>query len=234
MDTTTPIIKRLVIICLLVFIAIISCSCGAETPLVIHANTEGNSLQNLDNEGLVAMQEDYLYYYRESPSEGLYRSKRDGSGTVKLIDGTVSDINVVGDTLYYVKYEFVSKTSAEVKDLYRFQLFCADLDGKNEKKLIEDCKKSYVTADSIYYLHEIDYIAYRYDKKPIPDNYDYLYRYDLKTKKSELLVDRQVNAYRISGNELYYTVSDSNRIISHRLDERGKRKAGRCIPPGRG
>lgn len=234
MNTTTPIIKRLVIICLLVFIAITACSCGAETPLVIHSNTEGNSLQNIDNEGFVAMQEDYLYYYRESPSKGLYRSKLDGSGTVKLTDGFVSNINVVGDTLYYVKDEFVSKTSEEIKDLYRFQLYCADLNGSNEKKLIEDCTTVYVTGDCIYYLYEIDYIAYRYDNKPIPNNYHYLYRYDLKTQKNELLVDRQLDTYRISGNELYYTVSDSNRIYHTALMNAAKEKPDVVYRPEEG
>ena len=65
-----------------------------------HANTYGNSSNNLfSNDGQIAKQDQWLYYSREKV---LYKVKTDGSAhqIVAEFSGAVSGINVVGDWIY--------------------------------------------------------------------------------------------------------------------------------------
>lgn len=177
------------------------------------ANVVGNNLNNIQNDGYMAVQNEYMYFYQNSPHQGLYRSKVDGSEKVKLLDGITRSINVVGDKLYFVKDEFVKKTTEEIKDLYKFNLYSSNLDGSGETKLIENCGSAYVTSDYIYYMYEVDLIAYTYDGEPVPNNQGYLYRFDLRTSEFELLVAETVHDFWVENDVLYYTGTNQDSVL---------------------
>ena len=189
------------------------CSCKSEIA-VTNKNTVGNSLENIDADGFMAIQDDYMFFYQVSPNEGLYRSKLDGSDKTKLDSGFISDINVIDDKIYYIKTEFVRNIQEEVIDLYSYSLYSIDINGKDETKLIENCSQVYTTSDYIYYLFEIDRIAYKYDKKPIPENQNYLYRYNIKDKTTELIVDKHIHSYRIDNDNVLFVTNEQDKIYS--------------------
>ncbi|MGN0499677.1 MAG: DUF5050 domain-containing protein [Ruminococcus sp.] len=171
-------------------------------------------MDNIDSMGFMAIQDDYMFFYQKSPNQGLYRSKIDSSDKTKLASGFIHDINVIGNKIYYVKEEFVSKTTSDLKDLYSFCLYSIDIDGNNENKLIEDCNKVYVTPQYIYYLFEIDRIAYKYNEMSVPYNQNYLYRYSIENKTSELIVSDHVNTYRVHNDDILFTDYNQDIIYS--------------------
>lgn len=178
-----------------------------------NANLIGNNLDNIHNGGYMAIQDDYMYFYQISPNQGLYRSKIDGNEKIKLLDGITRSINVVGDKIYFIKDEFVKKTTEEIKDLYQYNLYSSNLDGSDETKLIENCGSAFVTSDYIYYTNEVDSIAYKYDGKPVPDNQGYLYRFDLHTSTSEVLIAEAVSEFWVKNDKLYYTGANQDCIF---------------------
>ena len=178
-----------------------------------NANLIGNNLDNIHNDGYMAIQNDYMYFYQSTPNKGLYRSKIDGHEKIKLLDGITRSINVVGDKIYFVKDEFVKKTKEEIKDLYQNNLYSANLDGSDETKLIENCGSAFATSDYIYYTYEVDSIAYKYDGKSVPDNQGYLYRFDLHTSTSELLIAEVVYEFWVKNDKLYYIGANQDSIF---------------------
>lgn len=208
-------------ICVLLCVSFILLCCGCQngrqsagTPdSVANANVTGNTPENIRNGGYMAVQGNELFFYESAPDEGLYRSKTDGSDKIKIQNGMVRSINIVGEKIYYVKDEFVRKTSEEVKDLYAFNLYSSGLDGSDETKLIENCGSAFVTSDYIYYTNEVDSIAYKYDGKPVPDNQGYLYRYDLHKAATELLVTDSVIDFWVENDELYYLDTEQAAVL---------------------
>ena len=185
---------------------------NAQTRKHYNVNVQGTSFDNMKYYGFMGIEVNKFYYYQESPNEGLYVSNFDGTGKIKLIDGLVHDINFVGDKFYYVKDEFVSKTKSDLKDLYTFNLYLYNSYTGKTEKLIENCGQIYVTDKYIYYLYDVDTIAYNYDEKHIPDNQSYLYRYNINDKKSELIVNEPVCDYLIINDKVLYTKSNQDYI----------------------
>jgi len=61
-------------------------------------NTIGNTSGNLANDGKAALKGEWIYYLGK---DGLYKIKTDGTGKAKLSDDFATEINVVGDWIYY-------------------------------------------------------------------------------------------------------------------------------------
>lgn len=213
------VIIKIISLLFCVVLAVSLCACNnisvrEKTLSFENSNTVGNSLDNIDKGGYLASQDDYLFYYLESSAAGLYCSKTDGTEKQKLAEGNISCINVVDDKIYYVKDEYVSNPSEQIENLHTFNLYSMDLNSKIETQLIENCGHAYVDTNCIYYLFTIDMIEYRNRNLFIPENQTYLYRYDIKTSNSELLVPEKVVSYRIVNDKIYYMTSEQEAIYS--------------------
>jgi hypothetical protein len=68
----------------------------------------GNTINNLNNQGYLAVQNDWIYFANPSDSMGLYKMKLDGSEKQKLIKNAnfpTAYINVIGNQIYYLANE---------------------------------------------------------------------------------------------------------------------------------
>jgi exo-beta-1,3-glucanase (GH17 family) len=63
-------------------------------------NTNGN-LSGISSGGNVAKQGDWIYIRNLKDKLGLYKMRADGSESIKLADGWVSFINIIGDWVYF-------------------------------------------------------------------------------------------------------------------------------------
>ena len=63
-------------------------------------NTVGNTAGNINNEGLVTKQGDWLFYCQHNYN-GIYKVKADGTEKQRLSEDWPSHINVVGEWIYY-------------------------------------------------------------------------------------------------------------------------------------
>lgn len=70
---------------------------------------------------------DYLYVIGEYPTRGLYKVKKDGSSSVKMIDEQLSYLNVIGEWIYFIIYDdgiYKMKTDGtEKQKLYSGDVF---------------------------------------------------------------------------------------------------------------
>ncbi|MDP4146319.1 MAG: DUF5050 domain-containing protein [Bacillota bacterium] len=64
-------------------------------------NDSGNSGNNLMNRGLATEQGDWLYFTNKSGFNSLYKVRKDGTSMTKLYDGYISNLNVVGEWIYF-------------------------------------------------------------------------------------------------------------------------------------
>ncbi len=75
-------------------------------------NYRGNSTGNLKNDGLAAIQGNWIYY---SGNDGIYKMKKDGSGIKKICDDKAEYINIKGDWIYYRKSYYNNNSLYKVK-----------------------------------------------------------------------------------------------------------------------
>lgn len=65
-------------------------------------NTLGNTTGNISNNSIVCQQGDWLYFRNDDDNKTLYKCKTDGSMIQQVVnDPGVSNINVVGEWIYY-------------------------------------------------------------------------------------------------------------------------------------
>ena len=211
--------RNFICVAVMILTILVTVACEKDENIVVkNKNSEGNNMENIINYGYLAMQDEYQYFYQETGSQGLYRSKTDGSGKVKLDSGFIHDINVVGDKIYYIIEKYIGKTSEEIKDLYEFSLYSIDINGKNKSLVEKNCGMVIAQSDYLYYVYEVDSIAYMYDDKKLPDNDRYLYRYNIKTENKELLINEKVGLYKIYGDSIYFTKFGSGKEEIYKLN----------------
>ena len=87
----------------------------------------GNSMDNLNNGGIAAVQNNWVYY---SNSEGLYRMNTKDGQSKKIADGFYRNLNVVGDWIYCYSYPQLSPSSTQSIDSYKIKT-----DGSVKEKL---------------------------------------------------------------------------------------------------
>ncbi len=112
--------KRVKLINLLLAPIIIMALLSGCSPAV---NTQGNTPGNIANGGYAAAQGSWIYY--SSKSEGkMYKEKKDGSEKTAVTNDSASDINVIGDWIYY-------KNNSDSGSIYKIK---ADGTGKTKAK----------------------------------------------------------------------------------------------------
>jgi hypothetical protein len=113
------------------------------------------------NDGLVAMQGDWLYYC----CKNLYKIRTDGAGRQKLNDDWCTDINVAGDWVYYCNMNDNDKLFGNSKFLgvansilqISGKLYKIRTDGTGRQKLSDDwCTEINVRDDWLYYTNMND------------------------------------------------------------------------------
>ena len=112
----------------------------------------GNSCGNFMNGSLVAESDEWIYHinfsavYGDPYWRGLSRTGKDDSDSVMLSDGSCSNINVLGDWIYFLKNEFGYSKICRVKS-----------DGSDKSLVVEDySNKLLVVGEWIYYINQID------------------------------------------------------------------------------
>lgn len=152
------------------------------------SNAAGNTPSNSVNRGLVAVQNDWIYYSNVGNDYSLYKMRTDGSERQLLTDGPVTAINVVGDWIYYnddsspglfkIKIDGSDKTRLSsdinywvyVADGYIYyaesswsgNIFRMKTDGTGKEKVCDDdCSHANVVGDWIYYINRDDRMTYK-------------------------------------------------------------------------
>lgn len=108
----------------------------------------GNLAGNIYAYGVLAQQDEWVYYNSCGDDSSLYKMKVDGSEKQKLCDDDAGSINVVGQWVYYVDYY------SELKRI--------GIDGANEQVFLEeDVSNLMVDTNAIYFISEDDRKIYR-------------------------------------------------------------------------
>lgn len=166
-------------------------------------NTQGNTNGNLSFGGIAAKEGQWIYY-----TDGygrLYKSKDDGSSTIKLIDiqedaaspSRISDINVLGEWIYYNEGYDINKIK---------------IDGTSKTKIDQGFLLA-VIGNTVYYTST--------DRNSLCKvNIDGSEKTTLNEK-----LDNNMLSLNISGDWIYYiNVSDNNEIYKMKLDGSNKIK----------
>jgi hypothetical protein len=163
----------------------------------------------------------YIYYKNEDDNGKLYKIKIDGTDNSKITDYVVKDICIYDDTIYYVEengtnllYNITSNNNKEFIDLLSSDFV--------DMEIIDSIAyMCYLSEDDMFYTTEryIEDLTYKasYDiTKQVNDNwkyfiYDiynnmgYLYKYNIKTNKIQLIVDKLLADFIIVDKWLYYS-----------------------------
>ena len=138
----------------------------------------GNTSGNLTNEGLVAITDDAVYYSDKMDGKALYRASLDGNDKKKLSDLPARDINVWGDTVYFI-------------DSDQYKIHAVKTDGSDERELINVfAQRLMIIGDRLYYSNWGDSCK--------------IYSAKLDGTDNKLAIDVQVSEMSLSGAWLYY------------------------------
>lgn len=165
----------------------------------------GNSSSNIINNGIAAIQGDWIYYRNEAEFGNLYKIRSDGTGDpIKLNDDNVSFINVVGDYVYYCNGNLLGGNICEI-----------NTDGTNRKEL------SGVNATCMQVIGSNIYYAAGGDPDGVLGT-GTIYKMDLNTNKNVSLKLRG-DKFIINNNTIYYysfhsTVYPSSDLYQAQID----------------
>jgi len=148
----------------------------------------GNTSGNLTNYGWVCIQDDAIYYSEKMDGQALYRADLDGENKKKLSDHPVQDINVVGDTVYFV-------------DNSEYKIYSVKTDGSDHKLLLDVFgQRLFVVGNRLYYVNWGDGCKIYSAKMDGTDN--------------KMVIDVSADNVSLSGAWLYYQNRDQMEAIS--------------------
>lgn len=183
-------------------------ACNHTQPIATDRNVSGNSSENINHWGYVALQGNQMYYYLQSNwqiREGLYASTQEGKNTKRLDKGRISSINAVGDWIYYVKAE--RHTDYPNTNIDRYVLYKIAVDGSNKTKLIEDCGFVFITDNTLFYSVYTDREMYAENgiENPLSGRLGNIYKADINDLEAKsALVKEDATSYIVEGHFLYY------------------------------
>lgn len=154
----------------------------------------GNTSGNISNFGYAAPAGEWSYVSLDN--SGLYKIKNDDSKRIKLLEPTVSCLNIYGDWIYYVNDFYAS--GEEKQRLYKIKA-----DGSSKTKLLTD-KISYLSlwGEWLYYINEND------------NNRLYKMRVDGKGKKK--LGNDKISGMIVEDGWIYYQKSSDKNLYKMR------------------
>ncbi|MEA4827687.1 MAG: DUF5050 domain-containing protein [Clostridium sp.] len=116
----------------------------AKLTLTVEEN-KGNSAGNINNAGLVAYKDGFVYFCNHDDEGKIYKEKLDGTERTKVSDDVGLYLNVLGDWIYYGNY-------SENGELYRVKI-----DGTGRTKLSDDIAEFIIVENNyIYYSNTSD------------------------------------------------------------------------------
>ena len=146
---------------------------------------------NARNGGYIMEEERYIVYRNPADGGKLYRYEKE-TGEAKILYNTTATNGFLHSIEFFDnRIYFVTRTATdEVPTLYS-----VDIEGENLERIIENVGDDYIlTNDAIYYTSA-------YDEGGA---YFYMYKYDRKTGKSELMRNRQSEYLNLVGDEIYF------------------------------
>ncbi|MFD1177976.1 DUF5050 domain-containing protein [Paenibacillus puldeungensis] len=170
-------IKKLMMLCLVMMLTANTFAFASST-----AATDlqrGNTSGNLNNNGVYASTDEWIYYCSFLKEGGIYKVKKDGTEKTKISDGSPWYMNIVGDYLYY---------SGD-----GWKLIKQKLDGTDKQVLTNGAFHINVIGDEIYYTHGAGY----------QDGYIHKMKTD-GTGNTKLSNDH-VSEMVVLGDSIYYT-----------------------------
>ena len=212
-------------------------------------NTDETSLTKITSSSVSSINGagDYLYYFMDSGNGGkgmgymvrtfgVYRSKLDGSDSTCLVKDGCITMQLVGDYLYYQRYNN--------KDFTKFHKIKTD---KSEDILVSDSIINPAACHNGIIYHngtETDHYLYAFDTRTdsstaimegniwYPVYYQgYIYymdlssdyslcRYSLSDSTVEMLTTDRVDAFNVGGSYIYYQKNekDNNALMRMKLD----------------
>ena len=158
------------------------------------ANTVGNTNSNSNNNGIVAQQGNWIYFSNYKKDSYLYKMKNDGTERQLLLRGSVGNVNVVGEWVYYTDSDWDKNGIFKIK-----------INGTKETKL---CSGDY------YWMHVADGWIY-YSKTNMGDP---LYRMRLDGSDNMVVSDDYCWFPNIVGEWLYYMKPEDNKVYKMKTD----------------
>lgn len=156
-------------------------------------NDTNNILQGID----ISVQDDYIYY---SSIDGLFRTKIDSNEKMILDYGEISDLNVVGQWVYYSK-----KVNSERIDsgiLVYYDLYKITINGKHKQRVIKDVRNVNIINDKIFYIN--GYTVIGIDNSNNNDINNSLIVSDLNGNNKQTIIKKDVDSMAIMDNYIYY------------------------------
>lgn len=193
----------------------------------------GNRRNNLVNSGLAVGAGDWFYFTDKDLTNSLYKMKKDGTMIEKLHDGYISNLNIVGDWIYFLDSNKICKIKTDggdyqviidnihtnefiiIGDWIYFEedgLNKIMLDGSHRSKIISGSISSFnIDGDWIYYC-KIN------DKNK-------LYKVRIDGSNNTKLSEDTCGFINISNGWIYYkNFNDDNRVYKIKLDGTNKNK----------
>lgn len=176
---------------------------GSFTPdcTIAEYNTIG---KRMDQSGLTT-QGDWIYYTNSdgivAANKGLFKVRKDGSGLKKIREDSVSQINVVGEYIYFLSQDEIKKIRT---------------DGKNEESLGQYYAEDLVIAG--------DYAYFASYGNAFEDGDLSYYRLNLKTREKTMLIEKMRYDLTIvwADSDRMFIVDSENKTISRFIPETKK------------
>ncbi|MEG0641323.1 MAG: DUF5050 domain-containing protein [Clostridium sp.] len=141
----------------------------------------GNTLSNIANNGLAAINNEDIYFVNVYRGEDLYRVC--GKMYSQITEDKVRGINIIGDTIYY------TTLLSELKSI--------NINGENKKVILEGLVENVIVCeDYIFYINVLD-------------NYS-IYRYNIKNNEIQKISSDICDKINISNDNIYYIKCSDN------------------------
>lgn len=148
----------------------------------------GNSAGNSNNLGIAVQDGKWIYYIDIDGDEevGICKVKTNGKKSEKVIEGSISHLNIVNNYIYCIEYD-----ESEMRN----NLIKVKTNGKNKEILARDLDTDIITVTDkwVYYFKN-----------------DNLYRIELKGTDREKVSSKNISYYQIEGDWIYYIYSSEN------------------------
>jgi hypothetical protein len=217
-------------------------ACGTKEILATKPENMGNTVENLNNLGLVAEGNHGEVYYvmvKDGWDFALYKSKADGTEQKKISDNECIDLNIDDNWIYYInsnddsahKMDLEGGQDRKLSDkkvgrlvLYENQLYmltsegnelyCMNLDGLNEKILNHN-------NEYYHFIYFYNNQLYAIVSESDEGNQDIIKMNLDGSRQEKILGDRNINWFSIYNDIMYYFV-DGNIVKQYNLKTKEK------------
>ena len=202
---------KIIILSLVICIVASSCNYNKKNNEISEINTIGNTTNNIINGGYMAKQGDWVYYYYSGGifniGRGLYKSTIDNKNTKKITSGEISNINVIGNWIYYVKC--IEKKGPQGNIIKESNLYKIKNDGTQNDIILKNCNFINIINNSIYYSVSVDSIGYEKNNiknYSLKNEVGYIYKANIDGSNKVKLVSKNTEFYLITKQYIYYAL----------------------------